>query len=91
MKFLRSAISQAAVAIYFIFFFSFFPAKLHYKLYKARRGRRGASSIRQISAHAQFLLHSPPLNGSMTLQAVVVVVAVAYRHNQHQQHRMQST
>lgn len=67
---------------------------MHYKLCKARRGRRG-SVVNQanLCACAVLMLHSP-FNGSMTSLVVVVVtvvvvalsVVVAYRHNQHQQH-----
>lgn len=88
MKFQHSTISQAKLWQFVSVFSSFFLAKLHYKLCKSRRGRRG-SVVNQanLCACAVLMLHSP-FNGSMTSLVVVVVTVVvvfAYRHNQHQQ------
>lgn len=84
MKFQHWTISQAKLWQFVSVFSSFFLAKLHYKLCKARRGRRG-SVVNQanLCACAVLMLHSP-FNGSMT-SLVVVVTVVAYRHNQQQQ------
>lgn len=88
MKFQHSTISQAKLWQFVSVFSSFFLAKLHYKLCKARRGRRG-SVVNQanLCACAVLMLHSP-FNGSMT-SLVVVVTVVAYRHNQHQHQQRQ--